>query len=98
MSNAGAGALSPHGRFLLSTFGSLGDLYPYLAVGLGLKARGHEAIVATSAGYEETVSRLGLGFRAIRPDLPDPAQMPVGQIQAPMPEQSVPHRTIEQAL
>jgi rhamnosyltransferase subunit B len=63
-------------RILLSTFGSLGDLYPYLAIGLGLKARGHDPIIATSAGYEETVTGLGLGFRAVRPDLPDPAQMP----------------------
>jgi UDP:flavonoid glycosyltransferase YjiC (YdhE family) len=35
-------------RIVLTTFGSLGDLHPYIAVALGLKERGHEAIIATS--------------------------------------------------
>jgi UDP:flavonoid glycosyltransferase YjiC (YdhE family) len=63
-------------RILLTIFGSLGDLHPYLAIALGLQARGHEAIVATSPAYEPTVTALGLGFRPLRPDLPDPARMP----------------------
>ncbi|MFN8590401.1 MAG: glycosyltransferase [Thermomicrobiales bacterium] len=60
-------------RILLATFGSLGDLHPYLALALGLKARGHQPIVATSGAYENTVTALGLEFRAVRPDVPDPA-------------------------
>jgi hypothetical protein len=35
-------------RIVLTTFGSLGDLHPYIAVALGLKTRGHEAVIATS--------------------------------------------------
>jgi UDP:flavonoid glycosyltransferase YjiC (YdhE family) len=58
-------------RIVLTTFGSLGDLHPYLAVGLGLLARGHEVIVATSGTYRARVEALGLGFRAVRPDAPD---------------------------
>jgi rhamnosyltransferase subunit B len=65
-------------RIVLTAVGSLGDLHPYLAIALGLKARGHEAIVATSACYRQKVEALGLGFRAVRPDsdfVKDPAVM-----------------------
>jgi UDP:flavonoid glycosyltransferase YjiC (YdhE family) len=34
-------------RIVLTTVGSLGDLHPYIAIALGLKARGHDAVVAT---------------------------------------------------
>ena len=63
-------------RIVLSTFGSLGDLYPYLAIALRLKERGHLPIIATSAVYRETIEGLGLEFHAMRPDTPTPAEMP----------------------
>jgi UDP:flavonoid glycosyltransferase YjiC (YdhE family) len=59
-------------RIVLTTFGSLGDLHPYIAIALGLKARGHEAVIATSGFYRPKVEALGLGFRAVRPYHPDP--------------------------
>src|SRR5215831_8013212 len=59
-------------RVVLTTFGSLGDLHPYVAVALGLQARGHEAVIATSGYYRQKVEALGLGFRAVRPDNPAP--------------------------
>jgi rhamnosyltransferase subunit B len=63
---------SPGGRrIVLTTFGSLGDLHPYIAVALGLQALGHEAVIATSGYYRQKVEGLGLGFRAVRPDHPD---------------------------
>jgi UDP:flavonoid glycosyltransferase YjiC (YdhE family) len=55
-------------RVVLTTIGSLGDLHPYLAIGLGLKARGAEAVVATGECYRRKVEALGLGFRPLRPD------------------------------
>src|ERR1022692_4738954 len=58
-------------RIVLTTFGSLGDIHPYIAVALGLKARGHEAIIATSNYYRQKIEALGIGFRALRPDHPD---------------------------
>jgi rhamnosyltransferase subunit B len=58
-------------RIVLTTFGSLGDLHPYLAIALGLQARGHEAVIATSAFYRQKIEGLGIGFRAVRPDHPD---------------------------
>ena len=57
-------------KILFSTFGSLGDLHPYLALALEAKARGHEPIIATAAKYRAKVEALGIEFRPIRPDLP----------------------------
>ena len=39
-------------RIVLTTFGSLGDLYPYITIAQGLQARGHEAVdqLFTTAG------------------------------------------------
>ncbi len=66
-------------RFLLTTFGSFGDLHPYIAVGKGLLARGHEVTLATSECYREKVEGEGLGFHPVRPDIavlaPDPQVM-----------------------
>ncbi len=52
-------------------FGSLGDLYPYIAVALGLQARGHQAIIATTLHYRRRIEALGIGFHAVRPAGPD---------------------------
>ena len=56
-------------RFLLTTFGSLGDLHPYIAVGLGLKERGHRVTIATSGDYRAKVEGEGLHFHPVRPDI-----------------------------
>jgi UDP:flavonoid glycosyltransferase YjiC (YdhE family) len=61
-------------RIVLTTFGSLGDIHPYIAVSLGLQARGHEAVIATSSYYREKIEALGIGFRPLRPDHPDADQ------------------------
>jgi UDP:flavonoid glycosyltransferase YjiC (YdhE family) len=61
---------------VLTTFGSLGDLHPYLAVAVRLKEHGHDPVVATSAAYRERVEALRLGFRPLRPDLPPPDEAP----------------------
>ncbi len=54
-------------RILLATTGSLGDLHPILAIGLGLKARGHTVTVASSRQYREKVLRTGLDFAPMGP-------------------------------
>ncbi|HEY7330943.1 MAG TPA: glycosyltransferase [Gemmataceae bacterium] len=55
-------------RIVLTTFGSLGDLHPYIAIALGLQVRGYEAVIATSENYRQKIEALGIGFRAVRPD------------------------------
>ncbi len=56
-------------RIVLATAGSLGDLHPYLAVGIELKARGHEVVIATMESYRRKIQDENLGFAAIRPDI-----------------------------
>ena len=57
-------------RIVFTTWGSLGDLHPYLALALELKGRGHEAVVAAVPTARGHVERTGLEFRPIRPDVP----------------------------
>jgi len=56
-------------RLLLTTFGSYGDLFPYLAIGEELEKIGHRAVIATSANYHGKVASAGLEFTAVRPDV-----------------------------
>lgn len=63
-------------RIVLTTFGSLGDLHPYIALALELKRRGHRPIIATSPVYRDRVEPLGLGFHPTRPDFPSPEEDP----------------------
>lgn len=58
-------------RIVLTTFGSYGDLHPYIAVARGLVARGHAAVIATTELYRTRVEQEGIGFHATRPDLAD---------------------------
>jgi rhamnosyltransferase subunit B len=55
-------------RIVITTWGSLGDLHPYVALALGLQSRGHEVILATGEYYRGKIEALGLGFRPVRPD------------------------------
>src|SRR5437763_84453 len=66
-------------RIVLTTFGSLGDLHPYIAVALGLQARGHEAIIATFPQYQQKIESCGIGFHAVRPDGVDLETDPNGE-------------------
>jgi rhamnosyltransferase subunit B len=54
---------------LLTTQGSLGDLHPYLALGQGLRERGHRVVVGTTRYYQDRVEGAGLEFRPIAPHL-----------------------------
>jgi UDP:flavonoid glycosyltransferase YjiC (YdhE family) len=58
-------------RIVLTTFGSYGDLHPYLALARGLMKRGHEPVIATTEIYRPKVEQEGIAFHATRPDLAD---------------------------
>ena len=49
-------------KIVITTFGSLGDLHPYIAIALGLRERGHEVVIGTSPCYRQKVESLGLVF------------------------------------
>lgn len=63
----------PGKRIVLATYGSFGDLHPYIALGLELRRRGHDPVLATCSLYREKVEGEGLRFHAIRPELPPEA-------------------------
>ena len=71
-----AGIMHPLGRIVLATAGSLGDLHPYIAVGRGLKARGHNVTVATVDSFRSNVEIAGLQFHRLRPDISPAALSP----------------------
>jgi rhamnosyltransferase subunit B len=56
-------------RIILAAAGSYGDLFPTIGLGIGLKRRGHDPVVAASPHYRALVEREGLGFHPVRPDL-----------------------------
>jgi UDP:flavonoid glycosyltransferase YjiC (YdhE family) len=56
-------------RILITTFGSLGDLFPYLAIGTELVRRGHTITVATSGVHRTAIESEGLHFHPVRPDI-----------------------------
>ena len=57
-------------KIVISTFGSFGDVHPYIAVALELKRRGHRPVIATTEIYREKVEPLGLELHRVRPDMP----------------------------
>src|SRR6185295_15373809 len=71
------------GMILLTTTGSLGDLHPFLAIGVGLRNRGRKVAIGTCDYYRGRVESLGLEFRPIGPHLspedPDVIKMVVDQ-------------------
>jgi rhamnosyltransferase subunit B len=62
--------LTGNKRIIISTFGSFGDIHPYVAIALELRARGHTPVIATSEVYREKMDALRLPFHPIRPDMP----------------------------
>src|SRR3990172_2571367 len=56
-------------RIVFTTWGSYGDLYPYLGLAIALRARGHAPALATSPYYRALVEGEGIEFHPIRPDV-----------------------------
>jgi sterol 3beta-glucosyltransferase len=49
-------------RYCLLALGSRGDVQPFVALGLGLKARGYEVVIAAAEDYGALVTEQGLNF------------------------------------
>jgi len=56
---------------VLATLGSLGDLHPFMALGLALQSRGARPIIASAEEYRDKVIAAGLEFHAVRPSFAD---------------------------
>lgn len=53
----------------MTTTGSLGDVHPFIAIGLELRSRGHAVTLATSNFYRSKVEQTGLRFAPMGPHL-----------------------------
>jgi rhamnosyltransferase subunit B len=56
-------------RIVITTWGSYGDLYPFIGLALALRDRGHEPVLAMPELYREIVEPEGLRFMPVRPDI-----------------------------
>ena len=56
-------------RILIASWGSYGDVYPYVGLALALKARGHEPRLAMPGFYRDLVDGLGLQLHPIGPEI-----------------------------
>lgn len=63
-------------RFLFATFGSLGDLHPYIAISKALIERGHKAVIATIEEYQNTIEGAGVEFARVRPNMSELGDFP----------------------
>src|SRR5262245_35643011 len=55
-------------RIVFCTFGSLGDLYPFVALAHELKHRGHTPVIATPGCYRNLIEGEGIEYHRVRPD------------------------------
>jgi len=65
-------------RVVLATFGSLGDLHPYIAIALELQRMGHAPVIATTDFHCEAIESQGIEFAPVRPSaaqMGDPAEL-----------------------
>lgn len=56
-------------RIVLTSFGSFGDVNPYLGLALELRARGHHPLLALPPSYRAAVEQEDLAFHPVRPDV-----------------------------
>jgi rhamnosyltransferase subunit B len=59
-------------RIVLTSWGSYGDVYPYVGLAKALNARGHRTLIAAPAYYRQIVEQEAIDFAAVGPNV-DPA-------------------------
>lgn len=70
-------------KIVIATFGSLGDLNPFVALAHALKRQGFEPVIATSEFYRGWIEGEGLAFAPMRPDVDELTErlgMDIGEI------------------
>ena len=85
-------------RIVLNTFGSFGDIHPYMAMAMELQRRGHTPVIATMAMYREKITGSGFEFAAVRPDLPEPREQDQELIEKIMEPKSGPRFLMEEVV
>lgn len=66
-------------KILITTFGTRGDLQPYVAFALGLQEAGHLVAICTSEGYRSFVEGYGLQYEYLDRELLELTQLLMGE-------------------
>ncbi|HXH49869.1 MAG TPA: glycosyltransferase [Terriglobia bacterium] len=56
-------------RIVFCTFGSLGDIHPFLSLAREMKRRGYSPVIATMPVYRQLIESQNIAFHAVRPDI-----------------------------
>ena len=67
-------------KILITTFGTRGDIQPFIALGKGLKTAGYEVSICTSKGYQSFVEEHGLNYAYMDNELLLLSQAALGDI------------------
>jgi UDP:flavonoid glycosyltransferase YjiC (YdhE family) len=70
-------------RIVMASWGSYGDVFPYIGIARVLARRGHRLVLATPQFYRAAVEREGLEFAPVGPDVDPNDQATVARIMDP---------------
>ena len=85
-------------RVILNTFGSFGDIHPYMAIAMELQRRGHAPVIATMEEYREKIEGAGLEFAPVRPSVPPPKEQGTELVEKIMEPRTGPRFLIEELV
>ncbi|HXQ73868.1 MAG TPA: glycosyltransferase, partial [Pyrinomonadaceae bacterium] len=85
-------------RIILNTFGSFGDIHPYMSLAMELKARGHTPVIATAEVYRDKIEAAGLQSFPVRPKLPQPGDQAADLINKIMEPKTGPRFLMEEVI
>ena len=85
-------------RIAISTFGSFGDIHPYMSLATELKTRGHQPVIATMEVYREKIEEARLEFYPVRPNIPAPGEQSQELIEKILDPKSGPRFLTEQLV
>jgi len=71
-------------RILLASWGSFGDVYPYVGLAFALKGRGHHPVLATAEFYRPLIESLGFEFHPIGPMIDPSDQATIKRVLDPV--------------
>jgi UDP:flavonoid glycosyltransferase YjiC (YdhE family) len=70
-------------RIVITSWGSYGDVFPYIGIAKALAQRGHRPVLATQEFYRATIEHEGLEFSPVGPDVDPNDQATVARIMDP---------------
>ncbi|HEY6806967.1 MAG TPA: glycosyltransferase [Pyrinomonadaceae bacterium] len=85
-------------KIIISTFGSFGDIHPYMSLAMELQSRGHNPVLATMDYYREKIQDAGLSFVPVRPNVQEPKAQEQEMIEKIMDPKAGPKFLMEEVI